>query len=367
MTSDGDVAAALRYVQATGLFEIPHTLSRVYLIENQRPIIVKDPTKQAPIVVVFPYNTLAAYNYVGNTNFYIGPDKSCDTRSKQVSFTRPSDNKDHFSDGFLEWQAGLPPEQQSLFRFITDQDMDDYSEIQNAKVIVIIGHSEYWTRAARTNFDAFVASGGHAAVLSGNTMWWQVRYSADRSSIICYKSLTEDNCSDTSILTAEWDQPIFNYPVVQSLGVNFTNGGFGNQPGGTGWHGYRIVNSASPLLAGTGLTNGQILSLPTHEYDGAPLKGFSLSGTPLIDEVALGFHRTELIGYDFAQWAGRRTVPTFIAFQKTETSGIVVNTASTSWCSPLGLGADGIAGARVRKITENIIFGLLNGNPIFSS
>ncbi len=53
-------------------------------------------------------------------------------------------------------------------------DLEDYSEIAGAKVVVIIGHSEYWTRRARENFDRYVLEGGNALVLSGNTMWWQV-------------------------------------------------------------------------------------------------------------------------------------------------------------------------------------------------
>ncbi|MGZ3722722.1 MAG: N,N-dimethylformamidase beta subunit family domain-containing protein, partial [Bdellovibrionales bacterium] len=329
-------------------------------------IVVKDPTKQAPIVVVFPYNTVAAYNYMDGTSLYEGPDHKLATRSRQVSFARPTADKDRFSQGFLDWHAALPPDQQSLFRYISDQDMDDYSEIANAKVVVIVGHSEYWTRAARNNFDKFVDSGGHAAVLSGNTMWWQVRYSNDGSALICYKSADEDQITDRSLVTVEWDRPELNYSLIKSIGVTWTNGGFGMKAKDEGWDGYRIINSHSPLLARTGLRTGQVLHFPTHEYDGAPIRGFDSAGRPLLDEVALGFYRTELIGYDFAQLSGVKTVPTFIAFQKTESSGIVVNTASTNWCSFEGLGFPGVAGERIRKITENIIFGLLNGKPIFS-
>ena len=65
--------------------------------------------------------------------------------------------------------------------------MDDYENIRGAKLLVVIGHSEYWTRTARLNFDRFVDEGCHALVLSGNTMWWQVRYSENKDRMICYK------------------------------------------------------------------------------------------------------------------------------------------------------------------------------------
>ena len=29
-------------------------------------------------------------------------------------------------------------------------------------------------------------TGGHALILSGNTMWWQVRYNEDKTKLICY-------------------------------------------------------------------------------------------------------------------------------------------------------------------------------------
>src|SRR5207302_1437536 len=117
-----------------------------------------------------------------------------------------------------------------------------------------------------------------------------------------------------------------------------------------GWDGYKIVNPNSPLLAGTGLRKGDVIHFSTHEYDGAPTKGFDASGAPILDEAALGFYRTELVGYDFGQFRGKKTVPTFFAFQKTQTSGIVVNTASTNWCCFNGMGDQGINGSRMRKI-----------------
>jgi hypothetical protein len=366
MISEGKTVSLLPYLKSAGEFEIPiSTPSRVYMIDGQRPIIIKDPKKQAPIVVVFPSNTKAAYNFFGGGSLYYGRGQSSKLRARQVSYVRPYDGSETYSLSFLDWHGSLPSAHQSLFRFICDQDMDDFTEIENAKVVVLIGHSEYWTRTARTNFDKFVDSGGNAAILSGNTMWWQVRYSTDGSSLICYKSASEDPIGDPTLATINWFDPSLNYPIIQSTGANFANGGYGLQRD-SGWDGYRIVSPNSPLLVGTGLKQGQILDLPTHEYDGAPITGFDSRGFPILDDVALGFQRTELIGFDFGVLGGKKTVATFFAFQKSANSGIIVNTASTNWCSADGIGAPNLSGFRIRKITENIIFGLLNGKPIFS-
>ena len=107
---------------------------------------------------------------------------------------------------------------------ICDQDMDDYSEIQNSKILVVIGHSEYWTKAARLNFDQFVNSGKDAVILSGNTMWWQVRYNADKTKMICYKDEISDTISDPLLKTIAWPYPSLNYSVLTSIGADWPRG-----------------------------------------------------------------------------------------------------------------------------------------------
>ena len=51
------------------------------------------------------------------------------------------------------------------------------------------------------------------------------------------------------------------------------------------------------------------------------------------------------------------------AFQKTPTSGIVINAGSNHWCTNYGIGAgDG----KVKKITWNMLDILLNDKPVFT-
>ena len=38
-----------------------------------------------------------------------------------------------------------------------------------------VGHDEYWSSAMRDTVEGFIGRGGHAAFLSGNTSFWQVR------------------------------------------------------------------------------------------------------------------------------------------------------------------------------------------------
>jgi hypothetical protein len=247
--------------------------------------------------------------------------------------------------------------------YIADIDLDDYQNLNNAQVLVLPGHNEYWTREARTNFDQFVNSGKHAIVLSGNTMWWQVRYSSDKTSLICYKDPNLDPEGNSLLKTITWDNATLQYSIISSLGADFNRGGYGLKSD-NGWDGYKFVNSNSPLLEGLTLTNGSKISLPSLEYDGAPIKSFDANGFPVIDNDILKFNKIELVGFDKG-FRGTETVGTFIVFQRTPTSGVIVNTASTNWCSSEGIG--GHDGEKIKKITLNAINKLVNHQMVFTN
>ena len=44
----------------------------------------------------------------------------------------------------------------------------------NSNIIVIVGHSEFWTRKARLNFDYHVDIGKNALIQSEITIWKQL-------------------------------------------------------------------------------------------------------------------------------------------------------------------------------------------------
>jgi len=81
--------------------------------------------------------------------------------------------------------------------------------------------------------------------------------------------------------------------------------------------------------------------LPSDENDGAPLAGFDDKGFPLLDYAALGYDKIEIIGYDhvFRIVDG---VATWIVFRRTKSSGIIINAASTDWCSSEGMGNEDV-------------------------
>ena len=64
--------------------------------------------------------------------------------------------------------------------------MDEPEYSSNSNIIVIVGHSEFWTCLSRINFDYHVDIGKNALILSGNTMWKQVRYENNGDQILSY-------------------------------------------------------------------------------------------------------------------------------------------------------------------------------------
>lgn len=352
--------------RASASFALPELPSGVYLVEGSVPLIVKaEPAIHADLVVVYPTNTSAAYNSAGGKSMYSA------VPAPIVSFLRPMGQFNlNFFAATLEWFASLPFSYS--VRYVADIDLENYDEISGSKLLLLIGHSEYWTRRARENFDQFVLDGGNALLLCGNTMWWQVRYSEDRTQLICYKR-APDPVSDPLLKTINWPNPRLAYPTLLSIGADFPHGGFGiNYPdNGTG---FRVLSPESPVFRGISVKSGDLISMPTVEYDGAPLLNQpAASGEPRLDLSALGAYRAEIIGHELCE-AGDNEVPgvnvpdhvgTWIAYQRTASSGVVINGASTNWCSRTGaFGADGF---RVRKIIINMIDILVNKETVFVS
>jgi hypothetical protein len=314
-------------------------------------------------------NTFNAYCDYGGKSLYRPGDpntEAADYRSTVLSFSRynplPPDSSGNFSESFVRWMATQPYN----CRYIADIDMEDYSEIESSKLLIVAGKSEYWSRQARLNFDKFVESGKNALVLSGNTMYWQVRYNLKKNLMICYKGNNVDPLGNTLYSTCLWDTPGLNYPVANSIGANFNGGGYPMKVANP-LNGFKIAKDSSPLLKGTGLKNGDLLNLPTIETDGAPLKKMLLPGSteiPQIDNSKLNFHKIDLIAYTFSLNPNNDPgIGTFVVFQKTSSSGTVVNVASTNWCSSTGIG--GVDGPKIETMTKNMIDGSLNNSNLF--
>jgi hypothetical protein len=331
--------------------KMPNLKSGVYLWDDQIPFVVR--ANKPKIVVVYSSNTENAYCNAGGKSLY-GYNSSDKKPATTVSFSRPISLPKH-SEAFLKWfcKQGFQD-----VGYITDADLDNYAELKSAKLLLIVGHSEYWSLQGRTNFDRYVNEGNNALILSGNTMWWQVRYNTKHNQLIGYKYEPDPEPSPC-LKTITWDSPLLGYPIVSSIGVDFQHAGYG-QKQDKGWDGFKIVNPQSPLLKGLKLKMGDVIPLSSDEYDGVPITGFAGKNMPVVDNQLLGFEKIEIIGYD-TTFREKEGLATWIVFQRNKKSGVVINTASTDWCSQRGMSS-----AEIKKITLTMIQLLLKKENVFS-
>ena len=126
-----------------------------------------------------------------------------------------------------------------------------------------------------------------------------------------------------------------------------------------------ILLPDSLVFRGVAVQRGDVIRMRSHEYDGAPLLNDPVAqGEPRLDLAAMGAYRAEIIGYDYGRGpGGGDTVGTWIAVQRTATSGTIINGASTDWCGLAGLG--GADGDKVRMIILNMIAVLRNRERLF--
>ena len=103
--------------------------------------------------------------------------------------------------------------------------------IMRYDLVIIAGHSEYWTYGMRQQVKAFINGGGRFMNLSGNTMWWQVRFEDNGRTMVGYKSWRKDPEKSAELSTdVNWDRPIFDSSFTIT-GLHWPYGGY---PGGTG-------------------------------------------------------------------------------------------------------------------------------------
>lgn len=187
------------------------------------PFTVRNDSRDADIVVKASDTTWgAAYNAFGtqgdatavgggaSTYGSGGTTFDINNRAYAVSLDRPIIVKGTVA--LTYWLNGEAP----LWRFLDKQgynwklisslDLDEgLTAVGNAKVLVSAGHDEYWSQGMRDNAEAFRDAGGHLIFMSGNEVFWRVRFSPDRRTMYCYKdTMNNGNQIDPVEWTGTW-------------------------------------------------------------------------------------------------------------------------------------------------------------------
>ena len=123
----------------------------------------------------------------GQPTYAIGMKMPWPVAGPEVTFSRDDFGYSHLMRGELFAHRWL---EETGYRYDVASDHDlhrDPLQLEGYKVVVINGHSEYWSEEAYRAVDAFLRDGGAAIVMSGNTMFWRVSYDEDGTAMECRK------------------------------------------------------------------------------------------------------------------------------------------------------------------------------------
>jgi hypothetical protein len=270
---------------------------------------------RAPILLVLATNTYNAYNRWGGECLYTG--------ASQVSFARPLEpgyvvkpvDPDGFDGRFATSEPDGDPEHRRLSAYLdahglsmwtssagwwnwerrfvrwaersgyridvaVNSDLEDHVDVLDGRRLVVsVGHDEYWSWAMRDAVDDFVDRGGNVAFFGGNSLAWQVRVEDGGQTMVCHRQAAVDQdpvmeTDDRSRLTSLWSDPRIGRPENLTTGLSFWRGGYvrigdavPRSPGA-----YTVHRPDHWALAGTGLRYGDLLgrrSRPVgYEVDG---------------------------------------------------------------------------------------------------
>ncbi len=205
------------------------------------------------------------------------------------------------------------------------------------RLLLSAGHDEYWSAPMRDRAEAFVAAGGNAAFLGGNTCWWRIVF--------------DDGSEHAYRRAGNWHAE--GRPENALTGVSFRNGG--ERPLGHDGPpvGFRVQHDGHWVFAGTGLRDGDVFgagrALVGYECDGAAFdraapgaaRPTGADGTPE-DFTILGVGDVGAAGWGHGNRAATLGVHA--------PGGTVFTAATTDWVRGLVQGDPA-----VERITRNVL------------
>jgi len=323
---------------------------------------------RAPILLQLATNTDNAYGTFGGYSLYAYNGRD-GVQGSRVSFRRP------LGSGMLyRWEAPFIAWAEAAgyrLDYAVNNDLEFHPEVLDGRRLVLsVGHDEYWSTPMRDALEAFIDRGGNAAFFSGNTCCWQVRAEGDE--LVCHKQNYRDDplyrpTGPNPLVTTLWSHPLVGRPENQLTNVGLLGGGFHRSHGilvdGSG--AFTVERPDHWIFAGTGLRRGD-------EFGGADtIVGYECDGCEFTrpDGVPVPTGRDgtpenfEILATAPASWGEESTLLWWDAFPRPEpghaclglsvrpSGGTVFTAGTTDWAHGLADPADPI----VTRITRNIL------------
>jgi hypothetical protein len=273
-------------------------------------VVRPDASDPAPALLVLSTTTWHAYNDWGGPSLYTG--------GTRVSFERPfasgflvkpepfgrmmQRETDREAMGFRNWArplgisdwcggAGWFTYERTFTRWAeasgyrldvaTSQDLEEHPEVLDGhRLYLSVGHDEYWSWGMRDALDAFVDGGGNAAILSGNTCFWQIRFDPDHRGMTCFKYRADHDpvlgTGDEHLLSGCWSDRRIGRPETSTIGLTFSRGGYAHYGLGATAGAYTAHRPEHWVFEGSGLEAGERFGgddvIVAYECDGCALE-----------------------------------------------------------------------------------------------
>lgn len=186
-----------------------------------------EPGRNTKILLQLCTNTYNAYNNWGGFSVYAysGMAKN---QGHKVSFERPP--RSQFSRWELPFVVWCEENGYEL-DYATNGDLEFRPELlKNYRLVLSVGHDEYWSTPMRDHLESWIAGGGNVAFFSGNSVCWQVRSEDEGKSFTCFKQNYHLDpvfqTRDFKTLSTAWSHHLLNRPENELTGVGFLEGGY---------------------------------------------------------------------------------------------------------------------------------------------
>ena len=321
------------------------------------------------VLFVSAVNTYNAYTEYGGKSVY-DFNSSYGFPASKVSFNRPFRNNG--VGHYFQWDGKFPKWALAKgydLEFAGESDLEFIPDLlSHYDVLVIGGHSEYWTWNMRDRVKTFIKNGGRLINLSGNTMWWQIRYEDNGRTMVAYKDYRDDPIKDPTLTTDyNWDYPILDSEYTIT-GAHFAKGGFapsGNFSFENGYGGYWVQKADHWVFDNTNVQNDEIFgrtdsavtAVIEHEVDGTTFNcdtdGSTILGPLANTGTPYNYTILAISPAIYGQTIGFANMGIYTV----EGGGAVFSANTIGWATALG---DPV----VSQITQNVLDRFLSNDPL---
>ena len=248
-------------------------------------------TENCQVGLVYPTFTWAAYNSGAEKNLYTVPIGTWVDSLSPISGNR----EDYHTHSVSSSLGRVLLEQVDCMTPLSDSDLHETNDWANLDLIVISGHSEFWTSEMLDHVEKFVRDGGNLAIFSGNVAYKDFEIS-DKG-IRFTKLWAEGGLGEETLLGSAFRyggySPTRKFDASQAADLGLTEQEF------AGSDGMWALQPDHPIFQGTNLryleSFGVAGKIHYQEMDGVPLEKESFAidrraySGPVSDEGVLAY------------------------------------------------------------------------------